>query len=165
MPTGDRQKHDGPWSDGNVQFLRVWWLEGLSASQIAKKFAQAPLRVKVTRNAVISKLHRLGLTGRAPSKPGEKGPRKPHVAQHAKPTQKAYPNTTPKPYAPRGAAKSDANVPFISRASSQCANFVEGESGAEGFVCGAPVVGGKSWCACCVGLIYDGRTAREAIAA
>jgi GcrA cell cycle regulator len=55
------------WSDERVALLRKLWAEGLSASQIAKQLGQ------VTRNAVIGKVHRLGLAGRAtPSRPAKR---------------------------------------------------------------------------------------------
>ncbi len=53
------------WTDERVEVLKKLWLEGLSASQIAKQLGGG-----VTRNAVIGKVHRLGLSGRAaPSQP------------------------------------------------------------------------------------------------
>jgi GcrA cell cycle regulator len=52
------------WSEDRVTTLKTLWLDGLSASQVAKELGG------VTRNAVIGKVHRLGLSGRAqPSKP------------------------------------------------------------------------------------------------
>ncbi len=52
------------WTDERVEALKKLWLDGLSASQIAKQLGG------VTRNAVIGKVHRLGLSGRAtPSQP------------------------------------------------------------------------------------------------
>jgi GcrA cell cycle regulator len=52
------------WTDERVAVLKKLWLDGLSASQIAKQLGG------VTRNAVIGKVHRLGLSGRAaPSQP------------------------------------------------------------------------------------------------
>lgn len=47
------------WNDERTQALREMWAEGLSASQIAGRIGS------VTRNAVIGKIHRLGLSGRA----------------------------------------------------------------------------------------------------
>lgn len=47
------------WTDERVDLLKKLWSEGLSASQIANKLGG------VTRNAVIGKVHRLGLSGRA----------------------------------------------------------------------------------------------------
>ncbi len=52
------------WTDERVDMLKKLWSEGLSASQIAGKMGG------VTRNAVIGKVHRLGLSGRAtPARP------------------------------------------------------------------------------------------------
>ena len=48
------------WTDERVELLRKLWNEGLSASQVA-----AELGTGVTRNAVIGKIHRLGLAERA----------------------------------------------------------------------------------------------------
>ena len=47
------------WTDERVELLKKLWADGLSASQIATKLGE------VTRNAVIGKVHRLGLAGRA----------------------------------------------------------------------------------------------------
>lgn len=47
------------WNDERVDLLKKLWSEGLSASQIAGRLGS------VTRNAVIGKVHRLGLSGRA----------------------------------------------------------------------------------------------------
>jgi len=53
------------WTEDRVGALKKLWLEGQSASQIAKQLGGG-----VTRNAVIGKVHRLGLSGRAaPSQP------------------------------------------------------------------------------------------------
>src|SRR5476649_1045832 len=61
------------WTDERVESLKRLWLDGLSASQIAKQLGG------VTRNAVIGKVHRLGLSGRAtpshPSRTTFKAPR------------------------------------------------------------------------------------------
>lgn len=47
------------WNEERVELLKKLWSEGLSASQIANRLGG------VTRNAVIGKVHRLGLSGRA----------------------------------------------------------------------------------------------------
>src|SRR5262252_3759409 len=66
------------WTEERVALLKKLWLEGLSASQIAKQLGG------VTRNAVIGKVHRLGLSGRAtpsqPPRPAFKTPRPPRPA-------------------------------------------------------------------------------------
>ena len=46
------------WSDERVAILKKMWLEGSSASEIAKELGN------ITRNAVIGKVHRLGLSNR-----------------------------------------------------------------------------------------------------
>ncbi|MDP2737337.1 MAG: GcrA family cell cycle regulator [Pseudorhodobacter sp.] len=46
------------WTDERVETLTKMWAEGQSASQIAKELGS------VTRNAVIGKVHRLGLSNR-----------------------------------------------------------------------------------------------------
>ena len=47
------------WTEERVEQLKKLWTEGLSASQIANRLGD------VTRNAVIGKVHRLGLEPRA----------------------------------------------------------------------------------------------------
>ncbi|MBD3845491.1 GcrA cell cycle regulator [Bosea sp. SSUT16] len=65
----------GAWTDERVELLKKLWSDGLSASQIAAELGN------VTRNAVIGKVHRLGLSGRAksaaaPATPRNAAPRK-----------------------------------------------------------------------------------------
>ncbi|SEG45413.1 GcrA family cell cycle regulator [Bosea lathyri] len=65
----------GAWTEERVELLKKLWSDGLSASQIAGELGS------VTRNAVIGKVHRLGLSGRAknpaaPSTPRNNAPRK-----------------------------------------------------------------------------------------
>ncbi|QRG09111.1 GcrA cell cycle regulator [Xanthobacter dioxanivorans] len=57
------------WNDERVELLKKLWSEGLSASQIASELGE------VTRNAVIGKVHRLGLSGRAKTAPAPTRPR------------------------------------------------------------------------------------------
>jgi GcrA cell cycle regulator len=66
------------WTDERVELLKKMWSEGQSASQIAKELGS------VTRNAVIGKVHRLGLSNRAGAPP-------------AKAPEKAEPKPAPKP--------------------------------------------------------------------
>ena len=63
------------WTEDRVATLTKLWADGLSASQIAKQLGG------VTRNAVIGKVHRLGLSGRAkPSSPARKAAAKKRAA-------------------------------------------------------------------------------------
>jgi len=73
--TGERK--DMSWTDERVEQLKKLWSEGLSASQIAAELGG------ITRNAVIGKVHRLGLSGRAkaPSSAVPR-PRKPRAPSH-----------------------------------------------------------------------------------
>lgn len=77
------------WTDERVERLKTLWAEGLSASQIAAELGS------VTRNAVIGKVHRLGLSGRA--KPQVQAAR-PAAAAAAVPRVKSP--APPRPVAP-----------------------------------------------------------------
>ncbi len=67
-----------PWTDDRVELLKKLWAEGLSASQIAAQLAGG-----VTRNAVIGKVHRLGLSGRTTtSRSSAPRPRRPRQPSH-----------------------------------------------------------------------------------
>ncbi len=68
------------WNDERVELLKKLWSDGLSASQIAAELGG------VTRNAVIGKVHRLGLSGRAKA-PSVSSPR----------VRKAVPRAAPRP--------------------------------------------------------------------
>jgi GcrA cell cycle regulator len=82
------------WTDERVESLKKLWLDGLSASQIAKQLGG------VTRNAVIGKVHRLGLSGRAtpsqPQRPAFKAPR-PARPVSAAPARRAEHHPAPSP--------------------------------------------------------------------
>ncbi len=71
------------WTDDRVATLTKLWADGLSASQIAAELGG------VTRNAVIGKVHRLGLSGRA--KPASTSARKMKTATHSSSTYNSRP--------------------------------------------------------------------------
>ncbi|MEM8538386.1 MAG: GcrA family cell cycle regulator, partial [Pseudomonadota bacterium] len=77
------------WTDERVELLKKMWGEGQSASQIAKELGG------VTRNAVIGKVHRLGLSNRAtgatPAKSEPKEKPAPKAEAKPKPTPKTEP--------------------------------------------------------------------------
>ncbi len=81
------------WTDERVELLKRLWGEGQSASQIAKELGG------VTRNAVIGKVHRLGLSNRA-------GTNAPVAATPAEP-----PAPAPEPPAPEAEAPQPAPEP------------------------------------------------------
>ena len=74
------------WTDERVELLKKMWGEGQSASQIAKELGG------VTRNAVIGKVHRLGLSNRAGAAPAPAA-----AAPAAAPKPEAKPKPAPKP--------------------------------------------------------------------
>ena len=92
------------WTDERVELLKKMWGEGQSASQIAKELGG------VTRNAVIGKVHRLGLSNRnsGTSKPAAEPKEKPAAAPKpaaAAPKPKPQPKTEPaRPVTPEPAS-------------------------------------------------------------
>ena len=95
------------WTEDRVGALKKLWLEGQSASQIAKQLGGG-----VTRNAVIGKVHRLGLSGRAaPSQPARATfrPTRPRPAQ---PTQAPSAPRRIEAVQPRPAAPAQVPAPM-----------------------------------------------------
>jgi GcrA cell cycle regulator len=74
------------WSDERVELLKKMWSEGQSASQIAKELGG------VTRNAVIGKVHRLGLSNRGVAAPGPAA-----TPQTEEPAAEPSPRSAPRP--------------------------------------------------------------------
>ncbi len=87
------------WTDERVETLKKMWAEGQSASQIAKELGG------VTRNAVIGKVHRLGLSNRVgPGGSSEDEAEEVMIATPVAPAPEPAP--APKPVeAPRPAAE------------------------------------------------------------
>ncbi|MEO1291567.1 MAG: GcrA family cell cycle regulator [Pseudomonadota bacterium] len=83
------------WTEERVEKLKELWNEGLTASQIAKELGN------VSRNAVIGKVHRLGLsnrtTGGKPVSTEPREPAKPAAAAPAPEPREAAPQPAPKP--------------------------------------------------------------------
>ena len=96
------------WTDERVETLKKMWAEGQSASQIAKELGG------VTRNAVIGKVHRLGLSNRVG------GPAAPEPKPAA--PARAEPAAAPRPeaVAPRAApvVEDEPVAPAAARAES-----------------------------------------------
>ena len=96
------------WTDERVELLKKMWGEGQSASQIAKELGG------VTRNAVIGKVHRLGLSNRtAGATPAKAEPKeKPApAAPKAEAKPKPAPKTEPARPAPPPAAETKPAIP------------------------------------------------------
>ncbi|WP_136637082.1 GcrA family cell cycle regulator [Pseudooceanicola onchidii] len=88
------------WTDERVELLKKMWTEGQSASQIAKELGG------VTRNAVIGKVHRLGLSNRT----GGAASSAPAAAPKPEPKAKAAPKVAPAP-APEPEVEEDDDEP------------------------------------------------------
>jgi GcrA cell cycle regulator len=84
------------WTDERVELLKKMWSEGQSASQIAKELGG------VTRNAVIGKVHRLGLSNRT------SGSGKPETKAKVAPKPDPKPKTAPKPAEPTARSEPEA---------------------------------------------------------
>ncbi len=83
------------WTDDRVETLKKMWGEGQSASQIAKELGG------VTRNAVIGKVHRLGLSNRTTAGAAAKPEPQAKPAVTAEPKAKPEPAAEPEPVAVR----------------------------------------------------------------
>ncbi|MBI1172998.1 GcrA cell cycle regulator [bacterium] len=123
------------WTDERVETLKKMWAEGQSASQIAKELGG------VTRNAVIGKVHRLGLSNRVgpggaaeeeiEETPVAAAPVAPTAPRPADPVRPADPiraadtprtatpanNPEPVPAAPTAAAAASADQPVAAPSS------------------------------------------------
>jgi GcrA cell cycle regulator len=96
------------WTDERVELLKKLWGEGLSASQIAAQLGG------VTRNAVIGKVHRLSLSGRAKPASSTPRPRKVRAASPHRPSPRHYisGNTALKTHASPAPRRLPAPVPI-----------------------------------------------------
>ncbi len=100
------------WTDERVETLKRMWAEGQSASQIAKELGG------VTRNAVIGKVHRLGLSNRVGGGGAEEAEEPVAVAPRVEPlaarpvvTEMPRPaDPAPKPTPERAAVPPASNV-------------------------------------------------------
>lgn len=108
------------WTEERVELLKKLWADGLSASQIAGELGG------ITRNAVIGKVHRLGLSGRGKTTNQQPKARKPRSTQPSRPSQpRSIGNTAlkvdyapaPKPVAvPRPTPVEELVIPVEERA-------------------------------------------------
>lgn len=143
------------WTDDRVEELKKLWAEGHSASQIAARMGG------VTRNAVIGKVHRLGLSGRAaPAKPKSVVTESPRLAQsedtaapraglERKPVRSVLRDLPPITDIGLGRAT------VSSIGNNQC-KWPIGDPASDDFhFCGQPTTGGKPYCAYHVQLAFQ----------
>ena len=103
------------WTDERVEKLKELWSDGMSASQIAKVLGG------VTRNAVIGKVHRLGLSNRGPAVSGGDDAKQaePAAAKAAVPKKAAAPKKEPEPAPPAPAPTVARRTPPVIRDATQ----------------------------------------------
>ncbi len=94
------------WTDERVETLKKMWSDGQSASQIAKELGG------VTRNAVIGKVHRLGLSNRVGGGKADEDEAAAPVAPTATPLRpEPLLRATPEPRAPEARPATERPAP------------------------------------------------------
>ncbi|MEM9495466.1 MAG: GcrA family cell cycle regulator [Pseudomonadota bacterium] len=132
------------WTPERVEQLKTLWSEGLSAAQIANKMGG------VTRNAVIGKVHRLGLSGRAtPAKPqrGRAGaePKNEETTEIA-PVAEVKPIIAEPDFI--SPALLDGDAMTVATIKNNMCKWPIGDPASDDFhFCGQPTSAGKSYCA------------------
>lgn len=136
------------WTEERSSRLRALHSEGLSASQIAR-LLNVEFGMDKTRNAIIGKLHRFGLTGHRqyvrPARPSR--PRVYAAPKASKPKKPRYkPEIAPTLLTPEAEAirSMDPLGPRFRDAESVCM-FIRDEPHRDALVCGRPV---KADCLC-----------------
>src|ERR1700674_5534349 len=156
------------WTDERVELLKKLWADGLSASQIAGQLGG------VTRNAVIGKVHRLGVSGRAKSLSTSPRPRKARPLSHSMRPRLRYsgntalaasPDREPAPAPLANIVPMGPRVPILERSEAPC-HWPIGDPGTEGFAyCGTKSKLGNPYCPYHARLAYqplaDGRRERR----
>lgn len=149
------------WTDERVETLKKLWAEGLSAAQIANKIGG------VTRNAVIGKVHRLGLSGRAtPAKP-QRGcapaVARPAVEDAPKTPRPEIKSVIPEPdfIAPLVLDTGDAAT--VATIQNNMCKWPIGDPARDDFhFCGQSTLSGKSYCAYHARMAFQPPVRREA---
>ena len=155
------------WTDERGEVLKKMWGEGQSASQIAKELGG------VTRNAVIGKVHRLGLSNRAGgggAKPAAKEKAAPKPKAAAAPTPAGQPQP-PQPSANEISPEALAKVNEIEKKAKKLSlmeltertcKWPVGDPATEDFwFCGLAVKPGKPYCEAHVGVAFQPMSSRR----
>ena len=143
------------WTDAAIARLKALWGEGLSASECGK-------RMGVSRNSVIGKIHRLGLSHKY-RRPRERAPRmrakaKPQMRTNNRPLPPPEPYQAPPPSEePRRGA-----FDLLELKLGQC-RYPEGNGPPFRF-CGAPITDGYPYCLEHAELCYNKPVAARAAA-
>ncbi len=148
------------WTEDRVAVLTKLWAEGLSASQVAKQLGG------VTRNAVIGKIHRLGLSGRAttnraprarPAAPRVAAPRSQQTAAPRPAEAKMSPPTSaPEPQILMPVEIEPGKLATVLTLTEQTCKWPIGDPGTEGFhFCGHSADPSMPYCAAHARLAYQ----------
>jgi len=156
LPRVPRRKADQPvasqdpgfWTWAITERVKAMWADGKSAGVIARE-------IKTSRNAVIGKLHRLGLKRPAPAGRQRMSPQKPVVGKPSRLVANAFPelvDTWPirDERVTRFVDPGPGIVRFLDRSSKQCAwpKWSGDEPLAEKMCCGQPVEEGRHYPYC-----------------
>lgn len=137
------------WTEERVELLKKLWAEGLSASQIARSMGD------VTRNAVIGKVHRLGLSGRATTSRSER------------PRRATIPKPTPKPVVHEPEIVTEATLAngefaTVMTLNQNMCRWPIGDPGSNDFhFCGQSTDGGSPYCDAHERMAYQPAQARS----
>jgi GcrA cell cycle regulator len=116
------------WTPDLVKTLMALWAEGIPTLEIGR-------RLGVTKNSVVGKVHRLGLTKR--QSPINSSPRTPRISKPTAPIR-IRPQTVP----------ISADMVKMEELTAGMCNWPEGEPGHEDFrFCGQSAIEGKPYCA------------------
>lgn len=145
------------WTEQRIEMLRRLWGQGQTASQIAAALGG------ITRNAVIGKAHRLGLTGRpSPIKRDSTGGNSPkrrpaarRIAMAAQPKpmlplQRSAPTSTQSEVAPPPPAPQERSRAYTAQRAQgggKACSWPVGDPKQPGFhFCGEPAEAGRPYC-------------------
>lgn len=131
------------WTDERVELLKKLWADGLSASQIARELGE------VTRNAVIGKVHRLGLSGRVTKTRIERPRPRPVLRPPPRPLPPAIERIEP-------LMLEDGRFTTITTLKNSSCRWPIGEPGTSDFhFCGHAQAGGTPYCETHARLAYQ----------
>ena len=128
------------WSEEAIALTTREWKAGFSAGQISI-ILRRDLGIRKTRNAVIGKLHRLGVAGRGRPSPTPR----PSACKARRNRTYHAPKCAPlKPEAP--APVEPLNTPLLEVSDLQCKAVVDQTEWGRAKCCGHPAEAGRSYC-------------------
>jgi GcrA cell cycle regulator len=150
-----RQCGPSPWTDERIEYVKVRWLRGVTARQIARELGGG-----VTKSAVLGKIHRLGIAQLSPNawprrwrRPAKKGRTVERPSSGIRQDQqwgRPIWVIEAKPYVDDPGTDADISPAqrrtLLELASHDCRWPVGDPSTAAFFFCGAEVLRGKPYC-------------------